>query len=271
MATGLALGGYAARAMRSLDLGTVDARFSVRGVQKPPSNIVVVGVDSTTFQVINKQWPFPRAVDAKVLNRITAGHPAAVGFDIVFADASSLGEKDDVALLTALGNANGRDVLSFQETDSRATSPVRPGADAEGPAPGRRSARKHAVPVRSRRLHPSDVVLDQPADDLPNGHRGGGHGQADPAVHRNQMDRLRRAARHVPHGVVRQRVRRQDPAQLLQGQDRGDRADRALAPGPAPRPRPTRRCPAPRSRPTRSTPSCAASRSPPCRAGSTSS
>ena len=119
VATGLALGGYAARAMRSLDLGTVDARFSVRGVQKAPSNIVVVGVDSTTFQVINKQWPFPRAVDAKVLNRITAGHPAAVGFDIVFADASSLGEKDDVALLTALGNANGRDVLSFQETDSK--------------------------------------------------------------------------------------------------------------------------------------------------------
>jgi adenylate cyclase len=119
VATGLALGGYAARALRTLDLNTVNARFSVRGAQKAPKNIVVVGVDSSTFQVINKQWPFPRAVDAKVLNRITAGHPAAVAFDIVFSDASTLGQKDDVALLTALGNANGRDVLSFQETNSK--------------------------------------------------------------------------------------------------------------------------------------------------------
>jgi adenylate cyclase len=119
VATGLALGGYAARSLRTLDLNSVDARFSVRGAEKAPKNIVVVGVDSTTFQVVKKQWPFPRAVEAKVLNRITAGHPAAVAFDIVFSDPSSLGQKDDVALLTALGNANGRDVLSFQETDSK--------------------------------------------------------------------------------------------------------------------------------------------------------
>ncbi|HKO28673.1 MAG TPA: adenylate/guanylate cyclase domain-containing protein, partial [Solirubrobacteraceae bacterium] len=121
VATGLALGGYAARSLRTLDLNSVNARFSVRGSEKAPKNIVVVGVDDATFQVINKQWPFPRAVDAKVLNRIGAGHPAAVAFDIVFSDASTAGQKDDVALLTALGgdNINGRVVLSFQETDAK--------------------------------------------------------------------------------------------------------------------------------------------------------
>jgi adenylate cyclase len=121
VSTGLALGGYAARSLRTLDLNSVNARFSVRGAEKAPKNIVVVGVDSTTFQVINKQWPFPRAVEAKVLSRIGAGHPAAVAFDIVFSDASTLGQKDDVALLNALGadNVNGRVVLSFQETDAK--------------------------------------------------------------------------------------------------------------------------------------------------------
>lgn len=121
VATGLALGGYAARALRTLDLNTVNARFSVRGAEKAPKNIVVVGVDSTTFQVINKQFPFPRAVEAKVLNRIGAGRPAAVAFDIVFSDASTLGQNDDVKLLNALGgdNVNGRVVLSFQETDAK--------------------------------------------------------------------------------------------------------------------------------------------------------
>ncbi len=121
VATGLALGGYAARALRSLDLNTVNARFSVRGAEKAPKNIVVVGVDSTTFQAVKKQWPFPRAVEAKVLNNIGAGHPAAVAFDIVFSDPSTLGQGDDVKLLNALGgnNVNGRVVLSFQETDSK--------------------------------------------------------------------------------------------------------------------------------------------------------
>lgn len=121
VATGLALGGYAARALRTLDLNTVNARFSVRGAEKAPKNIVVVGVDSQTFQVINKQWPFPRAIEAKVLNHIAAGHPKAVAFDIVFSDASTLGQNDDVALLNALGNnnVNGRVVLSFQETNSK--------------------------------------------------------------------------------------------------------------------------------------------------------
>jgi adenylate cyclase len=120
-ATGLALGGYAARTLRTLDLNTVNARFSVRGAEKAPSNIVVVAVDDATISTVNKQWPFPRAVQARVLNRIGAGHPSAVAYDIVFSDPSSLGQKDDVALLTALGNnnVNGHVVLSFQETDSK--------------------------------------------------------------------------------------------------------------------------------------------------------
>jgi adenylate cyclase len=120
-ATGLALGGYAARTLRTLDLNTVNARFSVRGAQKPPSNIVVVAVDDASIATVNKQWPFPRKVEGKVLNRIGAGHPAAVAFDVAFSDPSQLGQNDDVALLDALGsdNVNGHVVLSFQETDAK--------------------------------------------------------------------------------------------------------------------------------------------------------
>ena len=121
VATGLALAGYAARAMRSLDLGTVDARFSVRGAEKPPSNIVVVAVDDQSIATLNKQWPFPRAVEGRALTRIGAGKPAVVAFDVAFSDPSQLGQQDDVALLNALGNdnINGHVVLSFQETDSK--------------------------------------------------------------------------------------------------------------------------------------------------------
>ncbi|MBV9416149.1 MAG: adenylate/guanylate cyclase domain-containing protein [Solirubrobacterales bacterium] len=120
-ATGLALAGYATRTLRTLDLGTVNTRFSIRGSDKPPSNIVVVAIDDTSITAINKQWPFPRADQARLLNHIGAGHPAAVAFDVVFSDPSQLGQKDDLALLNALGdnNINGRVVLSFQETDAK--------------------------------------------------------------------------------------------------------------------------------------------------------
>ncbi len=121
VATGLVLGGYAARALRTLDLNTVNARFSVRGAEKAPDNIVVVAIDDQSIATINKQWPFPRATQARLLNRVGAGHPKAVAFDVDFSDASQLGQKDDVALLNALGgnNINGHIVLSFQETDSK--------------------------------------------------------------------------------------------------------------------------------------------------------
>jgi len=120
-ATGLALAGYATHTLRTLDLGTVNTRFSIRGSDKPPSNIVVVAIDDTSITAINKQWPFPRADQGRLLDRIGAGHPAAVAFDVVFSDPSQLGQKDDLALLNALGedNVNGRVVLSFQETDSK--------------------------------------------------------------------------------------------------------------------------------------------------------
>jgi len=121
VSTGLALGGYAARSLRSLDLSSVNQRFSIRGTQKPPSNIVVVAIDDQSIATINKQWPFPRATQARVLDKIGAGKPKVVAVDVAFSDPSSLGQKDDEALLNALGgdNINGHVVLSFQETNSK--------------------------------------------------------------------------------------------------------------------------------------------------------
>jgi CHASE2 domain-containing sensor protein len=120
-AIGLAMFAYSTHLLRSLELSTVDTRFAIRGNEKAPKNIVIVAIDDASIATINKQWPFPRAVQAEVLNQIGAGHPSVVAYDIAFSDPSSLGQKDDGALLNALGNSNinGEVVLSFQETDSK--------------------------------------------------------------------------------------------------------------------------------------------------------
>ena len=103
-ATAFGIVAYGTHLLRSLELNTVNTRFSIRGKQKAPSNIVIVGVDSASFSAVNKQWPFPRAVEAKVLDHIAAGAPAAMAYDVVFSQPSSLGQNDDIALLTSVNN-----------------------------------------------------------------------------------------------------------------------------------------------------------------------
>ncbi len=115
-ATAFGIVAYGTHLLRSLELSTVDTRFSIRGKEKKPSDIVIVGVDSTTFSTINKQWPFPRAIEGKVFSRIAAGHPKAISYDIVFSQPSSAGQNDDIALLTAVNNYPKHSVFSIQET-----------------------------------------------------------------------------------------------------------------------------------------------------------
>jgi adenylate cyclase len=119
LGTAFGIVAYGTHLLRSLELSTVNTRFSVRGKEKKPTNIVIVGVDSDTFSTVNKQWPFPRAVEGKVFSRIAAGHPKSISYDIVFSQPSSEGQNDDVALLTAVNNYPKHSVFSIQETNAK--------------------------------------------------------------------------------------------------------------------------------------------------------
>jgi adenylate cyclase len=116
-ATAFGVVAYATDLLGSLEGSTVNSRFSVRGTQKPPKN-VVVRIDATTFQDLNMQWPFPRAVDGRLLSRIAAEHPAAIAFDVQLSEPSELGQNDDVALLNAINNYPHKIVFSDTEPDA---------------------------------------------------------------------------------------------------------------------------------------------------------
>jgi adenylate cyclase len=113
-ATGIALAAYATDVLKALEGTTVDTRFSIRGKEKPPKNLVIVAVDDKSLQDINQQWAWPRAIQAQAISRIAAQHPAAIAYDIELADKSSHGKTckvsgltlmcDDLNLLNTLGN-----------------------------------------------------------------------------------------------------------------------------------------------------------------------
>jgi adenylate cyclase len=132
-ATGLAVLAYETNLLRSLELSTVNTRFTIRGRQRPPSNIVLVEIDERTFDELDLQWPFPRRVHAKVIEEIAREHPRAIAYDVQFSEASACplstkgtqpppGEcpqarSDETALLEALDNAGGRAVMTTTETE----------------------------------------------------------------------------------------------------------------------------------------------------------
>jgi adenylate cyclase len=119
---GLAIAAYATNALRTQELNTINTRFSIRGTQKPPSNIVVVKVDDQTLADLKSQWPYPRAMHARVINKIVAQHPAAIEYDVQFSEPSygsaNAAQNDELALLNAINNAHHKTVFSITATEA---------------------------------------------------------------------------------------------------------------------------------------------------------
>jgi adenylate cyclase len=132
-ATGLGIVAYETDLLRSLELSTVDTRFTIRGDERPPANTVLVEIDETTFDQLGFQWPFPRRVHARVVENIARDHPKVIAYDVQFSEASPCpvsgkrsqpppgqcpqAQDDETALLSALQEADGRTVMATTETE----------------------------------------------------------------------------------------------------------------------------------------------------------
>jgi adenylate cyclase len=122
------------RRLRLALLAIVDTRFSIRGSQRPPGNVVLVEIDSRTFDELKLQWPFPRNVHAKVIDNIAREHPRVIAYDVQFSEPSACplsatgaqpqpgqcpqARSDETALLEALNDAEGRTVMTTTETEA---------------------------------------------------------------------------------------------------------------------------------------------------------
>lgn len=98
----------------ALERATIDTRFSIRGEQTPPDDVVLVAIDDVTTDAIrNFVWPYPRRMHARVIDRIAADHPKAIAVDIQFTERTT--DRDDAALVDSVANA-GHVVLATTET-----------------------------------------------------------------------------------------------------------------------------------------------------------
>src|SRR3954447_18119260 len=81
------------------ELDTFDLRFGIRGDEKPPSDLIVVGVDDVTVSDLRQQWPFPRSLHGKGIDRLHADGPKVLAYDLQFTEPTK--EKEGLALFDA--------------------------------------------------------------------------------------------------------------------------------------------------------------------------
>ena len=79
-------------------------------------DVVVVGIDETSFQAMDMQWPWPREVHGEFVNEISKFNPKSIVFDVVFSEPSN--EVSDNHFAEAISNAKKvilASDLSFRE------------------------------------------------------------------------------------------------------------------------------------------------------------
>jgi CHASE2 domain-containing sensor protein len=75
---------YAADALKSLELKTVDTRFHIRGTHAVPKDVVIVAVDDKTASDLGKQLPLPRSFHGRVVDRLHRAGAKLIVYDIEF-------------------------------------------------------------------------------------------------------------------------------------------------------------------------------------------
>jgi adenylate cyclase len=118
LAAGLGALAYGTHLFRRTELQTIDARFSIRGARPAPSDVVLVQIDNATLRQLQEhhlhsEFPFPRAYDARVIDRLREAGARAIAVDIQFTQQTD--EADDQALAEAIERAHGKVVLATTE------------------------------------------------------------------------------------------------------------------------------------------------------------
>jgi adenylate cyclase len=120
LAAGIGVLAYATNLLRRSELQTLDARYSIRGEQKVPSDVVLVPIDNATVQDFRNgkrgQPPFPRRYDAQVIDRLRRAGAKVIAIDLEFTQETDLA--DDNALIEAIDRAHGKVVLAASEVQA---------------------------------------------------------------------------------------------------------------------------------------------------------
>jgi CHASE2 domain-containing sensor protein len=111
---------YATHLWERVEGDSVDLRFSLRGHQ-PTGEVAVVAIDDVTFAELRQQWPFPRSLHARAIDRLRALGAKKIVYDVQFTEPTTA--REDLALYHAIRRARGV-ILATTEVDERGRTNV---------------------------------------------------------------------------------------------------------------------------------------------------
>lgn len=83
------------------ELRAFDYLTTLDAPRPPAGGPIVVAIDEPSLADINAQWPWPREIHARLIDRLRKAGAAAIGLDIIFSESSN--PASDAALAAALG------------------------------------------------------------------------------------------------------------------------------------------------------------------------
>jgi serine/threonine protein kinase/CHASE2 domain-containing sensor protein len=93
VATGAGVAVRLSGALDWLGRSTVDARFSLRGAQLPPGDVVVVGIDNDSIGSLPR-YPFSRRLHARAIERLHRAGARLIAYDVSFDRPTAPGPDD---------------------------------------------------------------------------------------------------------------------------------------------------------------------------------
>ncbi len=116
----LGVAAHLAHLLPGVQSDSVALRFQARGAQTT-DDVVVVAIDDVTFSDLGQQWPFPRSLHGRAVDRLRQARAKTIVYDVQFTEATE--EDEDLALYDAIARARNV-VLATSETDGQGRTNV---------------------------------------------------------------------------------------------------------------------------------------------------
>ena len=113
LAAAVACAGTFTGALDPIENAALDRLFQEREAQVP-DDVAVVAIDDVTFDELERQWPFPRSMMGRAVDRLAELGAREIVIDIQYTEPTT--EREDGALYDAIAGAGGA-VLATSETD----------------------------------------------------------------------------------------------------------------------------------------------------------
>jgi len=121
LAVAIGGGAYALDLFDDAELATIDARFELRGERDPHPGLALVLIDDVSFDALDEQWPFPRSLHARAIERLRRAGARSIAYDVQFTEPTEPAE--DGALLDAVARMGGV-TLATSEVGARGSTNV---------------------------------------------------------------------------------------------------------------------------------------------------